>query len=322
MTNFRLEIDSLSAHNGWMKCWLVLDGKRHQMEATSVFPPFSDVLSFARAIATNSLPHEFRWDEEGHGLKFQALPLGAENLKFHLHINHDGEVVVDADLDRMQVVHGLLESLRSFALDCPGAESEWEFPYFLVENFERDLAQGFPARLETNLVSEVHFVFGHYGGYGGQEQPAIILWVDEWKTLFMPMSDIPRFWWMWFEWIEKIGSGDLPAEAFLHVEDEDNPDRHDDIMFLWDLSDHFLAEAVSDTNLFRMKLDIVSAKPESHTSHVVDKVFNRRQFVGAFTEAFQNFMRTSYRAFLESKENQFDLRVLPIGKLIDILGDL
>jgi hypothetical protein len=41
--------------------------------------------------------------------------------------------------------------------------------------------------------------------------------------------------------------------------------------------------------------------------------------VGAFIKAFQNFLRTSYPAFLESSENKFDLRVLPLEKLTNTL---
>jgi hypothetical protein len=321
MADFYLEIDSLGAKHGWMSCWLVFDGKRHHLDATSVFPPFSSVLKFARAIATQALPYEFFWEEEGHGARFQASPVSADSQKFHLHINHDGETVVDADLNRMQVVTGLINSLRGCSLDCPGAESEWEFPMFLVENFEHDLAQGFPLRTEPVPVSEVHFVFGHYGGYGGQEQPAIAVWVNNRKTLYMPMNDIPRFWWMWLEWLEKIGVGDFPAEAVFHEENEDNPngEGRDLFTFLWDLTHHFLAEAVPDSNLFRMKIDIMSTKPESDTSHVMDDVFHRRRFVGAFVESFQIFLNTNYTGFLEGNHNRFDLRALPLDRLIQTL---
>jgi hypothetical protein len=322
MTDFHLEIDSLGARDGWMKCWLVLDGKRHQMEATSVFPPFSDVLQFARKIAANSLPHEFIWDEEGHGAKFHALPVDTESSKFHLQINHDGDVVVDADLDRMQVVRGLLESLRGFSLDCPGAESEWEFPHFLVENFERDLEQGFSSGFVSSQISIANFVFGHYGGYGGQTYPAFTIWVNDHYIQYMFMNDIPRFWWMWFELLEKIGRGDFPAEVAFHEEMEDQYDDHKEhfLMPFLNASRCFVAETAPRAELFQMKIEVALEQPELHQTILVGDNLERRQFVGAFVEAFQNFLRTSYPSFLESSENKFDLRVLPIGKLIDTLA--
>jgi hypothetical protein len=318
MTDFRLEIDSLGAQDGWMKCWLVLDGKRHKIEATSVFPPFSDVLEFAGAIATNSLPHEFIWDEKGHGAKFQALPVDAESSKFHLHINHDGEVVVDADLDCAQVVRGLLESVRVFSLDCPGAESEWEFPHFLIENFERDLAQDFSPGSVSKPTSIANFVFGHYGGYGGQTYPAFSIWINNCDIQYMSMNDISRFWWMWFELLEKIGRGDFPAEIVFHEEMEDQYDDHKEhfLMPFMNASRRFIAEAVPSAELFRLKIEVTVKQPEVHQTILVENNLDRRQFVGAFVDAFQDFLKTSYRTFLESGENKFDLRILPIGKLI------
>jgi len=322
MTDFRLEIDSLSSRHGWMKCWLVLDGKRHQMEATSVFPPFSNVLKFARAIATHSLPHEFIWDEEGHGVKFQALPCEPDDSKFHLHINHDGEIVVDVNVDYMQVVCGLLESVRGFSLDCPGAESEWEFPHFLVENFEHDLAQGFSSPSDANAVSMANFVFGHYGGYGGQTYPAFCIWIHDRDIQYMSMNDIPRFWWMWFELLEKIGRGDLPAEVVLHVETEDQYDDHADevFMFFMNPTRRFVAEPIPNSGLFQLKIEITMTQPELRQSMLVGYGLDRHQFVSAFVDSFQNFLRTSYPAFLESGENKLDLRALPIEKLINTLG--
>jgi hypothetical protein len=321
MTDFYLEIDSLGARDGWMKCWLVLDRNRYQIEATSVFPPFSDILKFARAIATNSMPDEFIWDEEGHGAKFQALPCDTENSKFHLQINHDGEVIVDNDLDRMQVVRGLLESVRGFSLDCPGAESEWEFPHFLVENFERDLAQGFSSGSASNPTSIANFVFGHYGGYGGQTYPAFSIWVNDRDIQYMSMNDIPRFWWMWFDLLEKIGRGDLSAEVTFHEEMEDQYDDHKEHFLLPFMNGarRFIAEVVPGAGLFQLKIEVTLTQPEVRQTMLVADNLNQRQFVGAFVDAFQDFLRTSYPAFLESDENKFNLRSLPLEKLINTL---
>jgi hypothetical protein len=142
---FSLEMESFSASDGWMDCCLVASGQRHALSATSVFPPFQDLLKFIRAIAANTLPHEFFWGEEGYGALFQAQAAETKNdgLLFRLKVTLHDEVIVDADFERMRIVEDLLESLRNVALDCPGAESEWAFPYFLIENFERDLMQGF-----------------------------------------------------------------------------------------------------------------------------------------------------------------------------------
>jgi hypothetical protein len=83
----------------------------------------------------------------------------------------------------------------------------------------------------------------------------------------------------------------------------------------------FGAEAVSRPKLFQLKIKVALDQPELHQTMLVEDNLDCRQFVGVFVRAFQNFLRTSYPAFLESGEgeNKFDLYVLPIGKLIDTL---
>jgi hypothetical protein len=230
---------------------------------------------------------------------------------------------VDADLDRIQVARGLLEAVRGFSLDCPGAESEWEFPHFLVEKFENNLAQGFSSGPASNPTNIANFVFGHYGGYGGQTYPAFSIWINDKDIQYMSMNDIPRFWWMWFELLEKIGRGDLPAEVVFHEEIEDQYDDHKEhfLMPFMNAARRFVAEAVPGTGFFQLKIEAAVKQPELHQTMSVGDNLDRRQFVGAFVVAFQNFLRTSYPAFLESGENKFDLHILPIGKLIDTLED-
>ncbi|MGE5776552.1 MAG: hypothetical protein ACM33V_10040 [Chloroflexota bacterium] len=311
---FALELDSLHAQNGWMSCHLVVNGQRHHLDATSVFPPFEDLLAFARAVAFNALPHEFFWEEEGHGAKFQALPLTPDDPGFRLRIDHDGEIVVNAEFDRKQIALDLLEALRGMALDCPGAESEWEFPYFLIENFERDLVRGFASgrSQDPQAICAAHFVFGHYGGYGGQTYPAFTIWVDERQVLYMAMDDIPRFWQMWFELLEKIGSEDFPAEAVFHKDEEERPDLFTSLGM--DAAFRFRAEALPDPRYFQLKIvTLISLTGEEQAA--LDAPFERRQFARSFVTAFSEFLRTGYAAFLESKENEFDLRTLPLDRL-------
>jgi hypothetical protein len=310
---FSLEIDPLSTDSGWMHCWLVLDGQRHYLDATSVFPPFGDVLVFAQALAQNKLPHEFFWDEEGHGAKFQASSVVQENSRVHLLIQHDGEIVMDAEFDRMQIARGLLESLRAVALDCPGAESEWEFPYFLIENFERGLANGFNKMSNTASVGFAHFVFNHYGGYGGAEAPSFAIWVDDRVGLFMAMDDIAHHWHAWFALLEKIGRGDLPVEVIFKREAGDNPGLFS--LFGLEVVFHFHAEASAEPHHFQLKIIGLHPTVEPETRQtILDVILDRRQFVSAFAQAFKQFLETDYHAFLNSGENEFDLRTLPLDR--------
>lgn len=313
--SFSLEIDPLSSRNGWMDCWLVVDGIYHRLDATSVFPPFGDALTFAQAIAENRLPHEFIWDEEGHGAKFQALPVVSKPSHFCLRINHDGEIVVNAEFDRMQIAHGLLESLRRVTLDCPGAESEWEFPYFLIENFERHLAPGSNKISNMGLVAVAHFVFNHYGGYGGGQVPCFALWMDNRLAHLMPMVDSAQHWHMWFRLLQDIRRGPLPAEAIFKWESENPPGPFS--LLGWDVVFHFQAEPIMEPARFLLKIIVRHPNIKPVIDHVIlEAVFDCQQFVAAFAQAFKQFLETNYLVFLESGESKFDLRTLPLDGLI------
>jgi len=108
-------------------------------------------------------------------------------------------------------VRGLVEELRGVALDCPGAESEWEFPYFLLECFEREMAQDFAVDSPDSRTSQARFVFYQCGGYAGVSDPAFCIWIDDVVSQSM-MDDLRRLWNMWFEMLEKILHADFPFE--------------------------------------------------------------------------------------------------------------
>lgn len=164
--SFALEFEPLSARNGWMNCWLTVNGDRQHMYASSVFAPFGDVLKFARALATDRLPHAFAWQEEGPWIEFKAFPIQPGSPQFRMVVERNGTQILDAELHRMETVHRLVEELRGVALDCPGAESEWEFPYFLLEDFERELAQGIPEDPPSGHISQARFVFINVAAMG------------------------------------------------------------------------------------------------------------------------------------------------------------
>jgi len=309
-TSFTLEIDAIHARDGWMDCWLGVDGQRRHLDASSVFPPFQDALGFARALAADTLPHEFFWDEEGHGALFRASPLAPESPNFRLYIDHDGEVVVDAELERAQVASVFLDALRGVALDCPGAESEWVFPYFLVENLERDWGRGFAA--PERPLCMARFVFSHYGGYGGQDYPGFTLWVDDRALLYLALDDIPRLWQMWFTWLEGLVRRDLPGEAPSGKEEDAYGDHS--LTFEMGAVYRFSAQPAPEAHNFRLR--VVRSIPAREEENVLlDALLERRQFVGAFVETLAEFLATDYSAFLNSAERRFDLRSLPLERL-------
>ncbi|HNB52280.1 MAG TPA: hypothetical protein PK530_10075, partial [Anaerolineales bacterium] len=274
---FFLEIDALSAKNGWMDCWLIgKDGGRNHLDATSFFPPFKDLLGLAKALVTNHLPFEFFWDEEGHGAKFTATP-AEEETDFHLLVNHDGVIIIDYPFRRMQAVHGVLAALREVALYCPRADSEWELPFFLIEKFEQDLMHNF-SNTTPSAMQIIHFVFSQYGGYGGAYAPGFTIWVDERPLLYLALEDRTHLWQNWFELMKHIVQRTLPIEITFQEEGAEA----ELISLLFGRTQTFLfrAEPLPDTQHFHLQIQAPpSPSPSEKQVFLLDTRLSRQQFV-------------------------------------------
>lgn len=311
---FALEFEPLSAEHGWMDSWLTIKGKRKHVDVTSVFPPFADFVKFLRAVASGQLPYSFTWLGEGPWIDFHAFPLQPGSATFRLVLNETGTQIMDAILDRMETVDQILDQLRAVAMDCPGADSEWEFPYFLIEEFERDRAQGF-VRTPRPRASQARFVFFHCGGYGGLSAPGFCLWIDDTLTLTMFMDDSPRLWKMWFDLLEKIVHSHLPLDENVGPDPRagDTRDGSDDVNTTATQWIHFHAESVDNPEEVRLQIERMSEDASPYPLGTA--TFHRKQFVSAFVQAFKEFLKTDYYGFLESGENTLDLRTLPLERL-------
>ena len=312
---FLIDFDPASADSGWMDAWLVIDGQRHHMYTTSVFPPFKDLLQFAHALAANQLPHEFSWEEEGPEANFQALPSASDSDQFRLLINHNGDIILNAEFNRHQMMNMVLESLRKVCLDCPGAESEWEFPYFLLEDFEEKLKKGLLSRPAEEPDHRARFVFYHFGGYGGVENPVFRIWIGSQDFVSVDLKDNALHWQDWFTLLEKLRAGELPVE--LEIRHDQDIEEENPILLPWQsLSTTYQLESMPDKHLFQLTIteNFPKALPENHPT-TVKVILDRRQFVESFVQSFQEFLQTNYLAFLNSGECEFDLRTLPLDKL-------
>lgn len=310
-TPFALEFDPLSARHGWMDCWLIIHGERQQVYTSSVFPPFRDLLKFARAVAVNQLPHKFNWDEEGRWVTFKAFPLKPGSENFRMVINRDRTLLLSAELNRMDTVEMLVEQLRNVALDCPGAESEWEFPYFLLEDFERELTHGFTVESSSVAVTPARFVFYPCGGYGGVTAPAFCVWLGEAHALLMLMEDDRRCWRAWFEMLERIRSADFPFDYnFYDIHHAEDPEEMaaEEEPWPWTFGLTFRAEAADAPEHFRLRVQTQGNEMEPMLICAVTA--DRRAFVDEFIRAFKEFLKTDYLGFLENGDLRCDLRSL------------
>jgi hypothetical protein len=327
MTALTLEIDSLGSHAGWMNCWIVVDGERHLIEASSVFSPFWHLLALTRAIAFNQ-SYAFSWDSEGFGLDFEALPVESKPADLRLQIKpfnystvlgDEPTLTVDACFNREQLAKTLLDTLRNFALDCPAAADEWNFPYCLIELFEQELARGSIIQTDENTPRRAHFIFPS-GNFESYYPPCFDLWADYDLALHVSLGDIPRFWFGWFEILEKVRRGDFPVESVFHVEVEDQAEPGEPNFVMsplgLDISRHIFADASQALEHFHLKVTHWIAEPGIGQT-TFDLLFDRSQFVTEFARSFKTFLELDYPAFLESGESQFDLRTLPLDRLSD-----
>jgi hypothetical protein len=310
MTNtLTLEMDYLNARHGWMKCWLVINGEYYPMDASNVFPPFINILELAKSIVTNALPYEFYWEEEGPWFKFHASGLEAED-KFHLEVLHNNQPLFSGELDRVQVVVGLLDVLRNFSLDCPDAECEWRLPYFLIEDFEQSLASGFNQKVVTVGPDRARFIFSHYEPSMSARYPSFSIWVDEGSGLYLPMYDIPRLWHGWFVWLDQITDNQFPAQWTHFKSAAELQDKQMDLFIqVLNYTHELFAQAVPSPDHFY--LTVTTTLGDLDPPHRnIEAIFERRQFVDAFWDAFYSFLDTNYRLYQAANPQRFDLKAL------------
>ena len=77
----------------------------------------------------------------------------------------------------------------------------------------------------------------------------------------------------------------------------------------------FMPKSLADSDLFR--LTITEADDSYEDFLLLDEVLDRRQFVGAFCDVFEQFLVKNYKVNNSSEGEYFDLRTLPLTGLKD-----
>lgn len=337
--DLRLEIEYQHEHAGWIDCFLTFNKIRRHVHASNVFPPFPDLLDFLRAIHTSRLPHKFYWDEEGHGLDFEALPLLDNPDSFRLRIVDDLEekdVWVDAELDRRAVIDVFLAPLRAFVRHTSQElQADWRFKAADMERFSALLRQEIPSRNEQ--IGITHFKFEIRRSFPFQLP---LQWftfqVFDIPKFSVGVADKEIFWPYWFSMMEKIILNKLPSQFQFHYQDLDLPGAEDEsgetptpasaendpqspiddeISFF--LYHKIQACPVKDTFLFH--LNITKTNNFIRDELLVDEIFDRNWFAGAFCDEFERFLANEYE-YLGPDVSQFDLQTLPLDRLKGLLS--
>jgi hypothetical protein len=337
--DLKLEIEYQTELHGWIHCYLTYDGTRRHLYASNVFPPFPDLLDLMRAISTQRLPHSFPWDEEGRGARFEALPVAEDSPTFRLRIAYEfgeGEVWVDAELDRQAVIDVFAAALRNFVTHTSTEmQNDWKCTSEDMNRFYHLLERNYPPRSRQFGIQ--HFDI-QVEGIGNRNLPFQLPF--EWLTI--EIFDIPKvvfslddndiFWPYWFSLMEKIALGKLPARFQFHYQDyvfpspeteeseqptpapppdNDEVDDDDDFFEFHTIT----ASSVKDANLFHL---LVTKTNNQVTDEVLlDETFDRGWFVSQFCDEFERFLKHEY-IFLVGI-SPFDLNTLPLERLKSLL---
>jgi len=338
--DLKLEIEYQTELHGWIHCYLTFGGVRRHLYASYVFPPFPQLLDFMRAIHAQRLPHHFLWDEEGRGAKIEALPVAVDSASFRLRFAYEfgeGEVWVDAELDRQAVIDVFSAPLSAFVRHTSAEmQQDWKCTADDMHRFYRLL--NCPILPRNPNIGVRHFQF-EVEGFGENHFPASLplqwlsLSVFDIRKVYFSLEDDQIFWPYWFSWLEKIIRGRLPAQFQFHDQDlilpgigddaDEAPpaepeqpaaemDEEDDFYQYYTLQ----AAPAEDPALFHLK--ITESNPWVENYLMIDETFDRHWFASAFCEEFERFLEQEY-SFNEDL-SLFDLRSLPLQRLKALLS--
>jgi hypothetical protein len=325
--DLKLDIEYQNEKDGWIDCFLTFNKIRRHVHASNVFPPFPSLLDLLRAIHTSRLPHNFYWDEEGHGLDFEALPAADRLDTFRLRIIDDLDekaVWVDAELDRRAVIDVFLAPLRAFVRHTSEElQQEWRFTFADMEKFSALLRQEIPPRNDHIGIQHFKFAVEHNVPF-----PMPLQWftleIFDIEKFVIGVADKEVFWPYWFSMLEKIALGKLPTQFQFHeqdlvfFDDEENsaePQPPDEDVFF----QYYKIQAMPVKDAFLFHLMISKTNNVVQDELLVDEVFDRRWFVGAFCDEFERFLLSEY-TYLGPELSQFDLRNLPLERLKGLLS--
>lgn len=324
-TDLKLEIDYPNEKAGWIHCYLTFNGERHHLWASGAFSPFPQIMEFLRSLLTQRLPSKFFWDEEGVGAHFEAWSIAPDNPMFRFRVVYDQtETWVDAELDRQEVITEFLETLRDFAKHVCPSRGDWHLNLSDIQAFDELRKQEIALRTNITAAEAIRFKLQR-----AKDLMIPVQWMYFWVTDLTPqivcvLKDTDQFWLNWFELLEKVMLGQLPAEV-----------KYVNIDWLKMVQEQIATGEITSVEPDRQFGMVFRAEPLSHPGHfrfivretdfdyedflLVDEVLRVPQFVSEFYNVFEDFLETSYQMIQADDGSQFDLRTLPLDSLRALL---
>ncbi len=312
MSRLGIEFDYAHEDAGWMNCCLTIDGEKHELEATWVFPPFIEMLTFLKAIAIQRLPARLFWEEEGPRATFLATPVAEDSPLVHLTITHDAfqQPWFDEDIERQIVIDAFLPPILDLAYNFLTTETDWGTSREEVEKIHMVILEGVPLRSDIHSPQPVEFkVYAEYEiEYINGHIFLVLKMLDE-EKLNILLFDTHQFWKDWHDFLAKIARSDLPAQCrHMTTVTFDKLDIPPIVS-----TTRIRALPVDDPANFR--LEIINHSRHNGLFLVLNEVVNREQCVQAFVQSFEKFLREEYHIDTDSEGNSFDLRTLAFNQL-------
>jgi hypothetical protein len=311
-----LDIDYAHESAGWIKCYLTIDGVRHYLDASAVFPPFLPLLRFVKAVAGQRFPARFFWDEEGYGAEFDATAVEDNSALVHLkirHYDHEEDVIwLDADIEREEIIRAFMPAIVDMSRNFLLAEKEWFMPGRMIEHLCSAIEKGIPLRSDIHSPQDIEcLVVGDYDTEYINGRVFFQIIFEQEKIVSILLFDTHPFWQQVIDFFGHIASGTLPVSCeHLKVDswgmDSESPEEYRTLVRL-------VAEPLDTTENFRLK---IFTKYQDEPEFLrLDEVVNRRQFAHGFAASFKQFLEQEYQLVPDGDGKTFDLRSLSLEKL-------
>lgn len=316
MHTLNFEIDYQNECAGWITCHLTIDGRRHSLQSSWVFPPFIPLLRFLKAIAGQRLPANFFWDEEGRGAEFEAESVGDDSKLVHLKITYMGHETIpwlDACLEPEAILSAFLPPILAFAENFPSAETDWGTPRRLVDMLHQSIVRGIPARSDAHAPQPVTCrVEADYETPYLEGDIFFKIEFEEEEIVSIILFDTNPYWQQLVDFLGAIASNDLPSTCeHTRVIDFSNiapGEQHFQIVT------RMVAEPLEVKENFRLKIFV---SDYARTDFLrLEEVVHRRQFTSGFSDSFLALLEEKYRMEPDLDGQTFDLRTLPLDNLL------
>ena len=309
MHTLSFEIDHFSEKHGWMDCWLTIDGIRHHLDASDVYPPFLPLLYFLRAVRGQRFPARLVWEEEGPELELWSTAVAEDSPLMFLKIRHTSfdsendlwpeETWFEDTIDREAFIQALLPALIHTCRYLCEPLGMWHVPEEEVWPVLEAIKGGLPLRSDIYSPQNVTFKFSK--GYPDGLKFFILNGYED--VYFLTLEAGDSFLQDLVDFLTKINDGNLPAE-FEHRRICDTIDDEGKRITGWEVI-RFRAEPLPVEENFR--LIFYDNHFDEQEFMLLNEVVNRQIFADRFVASLKHLLQIGQPVFCEQNDKVFGI---------------